>query len=815
MQDIILKINKALHEKHKELDLGQNPGLIHFPEEILAIKSLKILRVGGKRSQKSNITQLPAEINQLKQLVSLRLRNNRLSELPNELADLKKLEKIYLSRNNFKKFPEVLLKMPNIKSIHLTDNQIDALPENLESLANLESLFLGHNQIKKLPSSIKYLKNLTELYINDNPLTSLPPEIGELPSLKKIYAYNCKFHSLPKEITKLKDLKFFFLRNNPLQHPPLEIADQGIEAITNYFEELEKGTVKNYEAKLIIVGNGRIGKTSVSKRLISDSFDEQESSTHGIRIEKFSLPLGQDNLKPVKAINLKINTWDFGGQEIYHATHRFFLSTRALYLLVWDKQSLDSAINQPEKEEHFNFDYWLDYVKTLSQGSPVLMVQNKIDLDKAYIDNPNELIKEYNVKDFVDVSAATNENIQQLKQLIQKQFSEASELKDIIGFDLPASWIKVKTKLEELAQTKNYISYKHYLKICEQEGLKKESANNLSHNFLHQIGTILHFAQPKQLKDLVILKPRWATEAVYEALKNEEIMKKKGYFTEEDLENIWEAYELSEQMGFIELMKKFEILFEMPKKPHQYIVPQLLPTQKPVNLPEFSPQKTLILIYQYKFLHKGIITRLITKLSEFATHGNYWKNGILLQYEDTQALVEALAAQKQIHIKIETTSKKLFLKEIIQKAFMDINQDLPIQILVPYFSEKRKTTHYFSLAKLERRIENGLEKVECPLSFDTVSIHQLLTGEKTQTNQETSPKSKIQSLISLRKLKPALSLLLELAKENPDILNKLRILQGRITEMEDHEDLGIMTITELDAEKSKISRALLNFLNKV
>ena len=268
-------------------------------------------------------------------------------------------------------------------------------------------------------------------------------------------------------------------------------------------------------------------------------------------------------------------------------------------------------------------------------------------------------------------------------------------------------------------------------------------------------------------------------------------------------------------MGFIELMKKFEILFEMPKKPHQYIVPQLLPTQKPVNLPEFSPQKTLILIYQYKFLHKGIITRLITKLSEFATHGNYWKNGILLQYEDTQALVEALAAQKQIHIKIETTSKKLFLKEIIQKAFMDINQDLPIQILVPYFSEKRKTTHYFSLAKLERRIENGLEKVECPLSFDTVSIHQLLTGEKTQTHQETSPKSKIQNLISLRKLKPALSLLLELAKENPDILNKLRILQGRITEMEDHEDLGIMTITELDAEKSKISRALLNFLNKV
>ena len=31
---------------------------------------------------------------------------------------------------------------------------------------------------------------------------------------------------------------------------------------------------------------------------------------------------------------VRLNVWDFGGQEIMHATHQFFLTTRSLYLVV-------------------------------------------------------------------------------------------------------------------------------------------------------------------------------------------------------------------------------------------------------------------------------------------------------------------------------------------------------------------------------------------------------------------------------------------------------------------------------------------------
>jgi hypothetical protein len=32
---------------------------------------------------------------------------------------------------------------------------------------------------------------------------------------------------------------------------------------------------------------------------------------------------------------MTLNTWDFGGQEVYRITHQFFFSRRALYLCVW------------------------------------------------------------------------------------------------------------------------------------------------------------------------------------------------------------------------------------------------------------------------------------------------------------------------------------------------------------------------------------------------------------------------------------------------------------------------------------------------
>lgn len=811
-EDVVHEIQKTSQQKNKKLYLGDAPHFSKFPQEVLALDFLESLSVGGRRKTRSNIDAIPPEIGQLSELITLGLKNNQLTSLPKELKELKNLKKLYLSRNNLDQIPKVLLEIKSLKNLHLTGNQIKALPEDLSNFAELETLYLGSNQIEKLPQSIGQLKNLKELFLGNNPLTEIPAEIGQLTQLQRLHIHGCQLTHLPPEITQLKNLKTLFIKQNPLKHPPMEIANQGIEAIRNYFEEIAQGTVKSYEAKLITVGNGRTGKTSVTRRLITDAFNPQEPSTHGIRIDQLTMPL--HTAENQAQVYITLNSWDFGGQEIYHATHRFFLSTRALYLLIWDKRSSEDAQKNPEKEDNFNFTYWLDYIQTLSQNSPVLMVQNKIDVEKAFLENPNELRATYNIRDFVDVSASTNENIEKLKQSIQKQFTQSRQLKDIIGIELPKSWVKVKEQLEGLAQEKNYINYKQYLSICKAEGLDKKSANNLSHNFLHQVGTILHFPQPKQLKDMLILNPHWVTEAVYELLRAQETMQKRGFFTEDDIEEIWEAYELGEQVGFIELMKKFELLFEMPHKPQHYIAPQLLPLNPPENLPALSSNHAT-LVYRYKFLHKGVIGRIITKLNKYAALGCYWKHGILLEQENTKALVKVMPQHKQLWVKIDAGPKKEFLKEVIQQGLQEINTDIEVEICIPYTSTQAQTTHFFTLESLELRIEKGIEEVECPLSFEKVSIAYLLGEESDNQPTTATPIQKIKHWITLGQLDRALERALEISQVNGEIHNKLLLLQATYANLHDQEMLGLLTVAEIAQQKTKITQALLSFLDKL
>ena len=61
------------------------------------------------------------------------------------------------------------------------------------------------------------------------------------------------------------------------------------------------------------------GKTSLVKRLVNDIFDDQERKTPGIKITNWLVPINGGD-------DIRLNIWDFGGQEIMHSTHQFFLT---------------------------------------------------------------------------------------------------------------------------------------------------------------------------------------------------------------------------------------------------------------------------------------------------------------------------------------------------------------------------------------------------------------------------------------------------------------------------------------------------------
>lgn len=117
-----------------------------------------------------------------------------------------------------------------------------------------------------------------------------------------------------------------------MTNPPAEIIKQGNAAILNFFaEKITQGVDRLYEAKMMLIGEGGAGKTSLLCRLYQPNqpLPDENESTKGIEIyhHDFQLKNGR---------GFRLNVWDFGGQEIYHATHQFFLTKRSLYVLLDD-----------------------------------------------------------------------------------------------------------------------------------------------------------------------------------------------------------------------------------------------------------------------------------------------------------------------------------------------------------------------------------------------------------------------------------------------------------------------------------------------
>ena len=181
----------------------------------------------------------------------------------------------------------------------LTNNYLSKLPESIGKLSNLRTLKLYRNNITELPESLLDLQYLRELYLHENPALDIPIEVLGPP---------------PGDV----------LRHNARSANPKEILE--------YYFRISKGKKPLNEAKLILVGRGGVGKTSIVKRLIYDDFDKDEERTQGINITEWNISLNEGD-------EVRLNVWDFGGQEIMHATHQFFLSQRSLYLLVlWTRR---------------------------------------------------------------------------------------------------------------------------------------------------------------------------------------------------------------------------------------------------------------------------------------------------------------------------------------------------------------------------------------------------------------------------------------------------------------------------------------------
>jgi internalin A len=484
------------------------------------------------------------------------------------------------------------------------------------------------------------------------------------------------------------------------------------------------------EAKLILIGNGRVGKTSLADTLQGKAFNPKQDSTHGVRQLAWDIKLSDG-----QPLHLRI--WDFGGQEIYHNTHRFFLSTRALYLLVWDKATRDGQTRKEDtaNEENFNLDYWLDNIKNIGGEAPVLVVQNIFNEEEDYLKDPKALQDKYPfIAKFCSASPPEAKTLEPLRDLIAKQYKNAPKLKALIEYTIPDNWAKVRARLEALiTEGTPYLKYDDYLALCTEHDMPEPNALDLS-RFLTEIGLLLHFPDNKILREIVILQPRWATDLIYKVM-NKEVKQNEGRFTMDDISKEWAATAVADTTFpdkarfrndkeldiFLELMRAFDITFELRDQPGTYIAPQFLPEKSP-NLPQLN-QKTFRFGYEYPFWHRGIIARIIVRLGQYAEPGHYWRQGIRLRYEDADIHIQAEESHRRIRVDIAAPDPLNVEKYFLDKIFKDIHKNLNAEDVL--FCTGKGCSGTLSRAQVEKLKTQNEATITCNACHNNIVINTL------------------------------------------------------------------------------------------
>jgi len=515
------KIGQALQSGATELDL-RSMKLTELPESIGQLKQLRKLDLGRdyakKDEVKNQLTTLPDSLGQLTQLTELNLSDNQLTTLPDSLGQLTQLTELDLSYNQLTTLPDSLGQLTQLRNLNFQSNLFNKVPKEICELINLTSLSLSNNPIDTIPEWLFELANLEILHFHHTKITTISNSICKLINLKMLRLFSDKLVDLPPSLAQLEHLETLQLNDNPL-NPALQSAYDACKKIGGkhedydplwaYLRSLEQNAEPLYEAKLVLVGEGNVGKTTLLKALkgkAGETPQEHEPTTHGVEIDIHGLRLphpAQDG------VEIQLNAWDFGGQDVYRVTHQFFFSRRSLYLLVWEPRR---GVQQGQVED------WLNMIRLrVGDDARVIIVSTHCKTGEriARIDQPvfkqqyGDMIVGFHEVDSLVPDESTGEmvGIAELKKVIAEHASKLEQM----GMGFNRDWKAARDEL--LARPEPRISFGTFSGVCAARGLSRIDTETLAH-LMHDLGYIVHYSDDEKLRDDVVLKPQWLTKAI-------------------------------------------------------------------------------------------------------------------------------------------------------------------------------------------------------------------------------------------------------------------------------------------------------------
>jgi internalin A len=541
-----------------------------------------------------------------------------------------------------------------LQSLDCSETEVSDLTP-LQGLNALEYLDCSETEVRDL-AALQGLNALQLLDCSETEVSDLTPLIDH-PSLRALNASNCSLSDFPRRLVMGDTLTELKLHEATIPGVPGEVlseypSDNCLDRLRAHLNDLEAGTEEVREAKLVVLGNGRVGKTQICRRLRGLPYDEKVPSTHGITVtsEPWS---GSDE-------DEALNIWDFGGQDIYHGAHTLFMKTSAVFLVVWHpdfetvgEQTVDGMVFR-----NYPLPYWLEYIRTLARKDcPVVVAQARCDrpeqevrrlpADDAFLRFPSLKPCWYSAK--ADRGqGALEEALRDAIRFLRERDGIATigkgRMRVLRQLEAWRNEDQARPTTERRHRT---LSQEEFRSLCEKKGDVSSPESLLA--YLHNLGVV--FYQPDLFLERIILDQSWALEAVYGVFDRRKayplILSQGGRFTRSLLAmTAWRDYSDPEQRLFLSLMQACGIAFVHRQEDRrlgletEYLAPDVLPA-KDAGAAQLAgrwndQEESWRLEYEYPFLHPGLMRALLCDVGERSHEaGVYWKYGVWVYEKGT------------------------------------------------------------------------------------------------------------------------------------------------------------------------------------
>ncbi len=179
---------------------------------------------------------------------------------------------------------------------------------------------------------------------------------------------------------------------------------------------------KAFGFKIIIIGDGGVGKTSLIKRYTTNTFEKDYISTLGMQFSRYE--------ETVNGEMVELFLWDLAGQESFALLRDKFYKGSSGAIIVF-------SLAPEELETYHNIDKWLSNITEACGRIPIILFGNKADLvDQNALASPSyatsdvhveKFAQDHNIMKYFKTSALTSQGVKEgFQTLVFKLYQRAS-----------------------------------------------------------------------------------------------------------------------------------------------------------------------------------------------------------------------------------------------------------------------------------------------------------------------------------------------------------------------------------------------------